>query len=99
MSSPPRRVRLAVTYGDPRGIGPEVVGKALAQPIDAEIQYVGTRDTGTAFSETEAGRIAGEAIEAAARLALRGEVDAIVTGPVHKQALHAAGYRYPGVTE
>ncbi|MDP3910755.1 MAG: 4-hydroxythreonine-4-phosphate dehydrogenase PdxA, partial [Gemmatimonadales bacterium] len=32
-------------------------------------------------------------------MALRGEVDAIVTGPVHKQALHAAGYRYPGVTE
>jgi 4-hydroxythreonine-4-phosphate dehydrogenase len=32
-------------------------------------------------------------------LALRGEVDAIVTGPVHKHALHVAGYRYPGVTE
>jgi len=33
------------------------------------------------------------------RLALRGEVDAIVTGPVHKHALHLAGYRYPGLTE
>lgn len=43
--------------------------------------------------------MAGQAIEKAARLALAGEVDAIVTGPVHKQALHAAGYRYPGVTE
>jgi 4-hydroxythreonine-4-phosphate dehydrogenase len=32
-------------------------------------------------------------------LALRGDVDAIVTGPVHKHALHVAGYRYPGVTE
>jgi 4-hydroxythreonine-4-phosphate dehydrogenase len=26
-------------------------------------------------------------------------VDAIVTGPVHKHALHLAGYRYPGLTE
>jgi len=46
-----------------------------------------------------AGRIAGEAVEEAVRLALRGEVDAIVTGPVHKHALHLAGYRYPGLTE
>jgi 4-hydroxythreonine-4-phosphate dehydrogenase len=43
--------------------------------------------------------VAGRAIEEAARLALAGEVDAIVTGPVHKHALHVAGYRYPGVTE
>ena len=28
-----------------------------------------------------------------------GDVDAIVTGPVHKASLHAAGYRYPGLTE
>jgi 4-hydroxythreonine-4-phosphate dehydrogenase len=92
------RPRLAVTLGDPRGIGPEVVGKALASPIDADIHIVGSSEGGT-FSEVEAGRISGQAIEEAARLVLRGEVDAIVTGPVHKQALHAAGYRYPGVTE
>jgi 4-hydroxythreonine-4-phosphate dehydrogenase len=96
--APAARPRLAVTLGDPRGIGPEVVRKALAQPIDAETRVVGSSEAGT-FSEVEAGRIAGQAIEEAARLALRGEVDAIVTGPVHKQALHAAGYRYPGVTE
>ncbi|HXM38307.1 MAG TPA: 4-hydroxythreonine-4-phosphate dehydrogenase PdxA [Gemmatimonadales bacterium] len=95
------RPRLAVTLGDPRGIGPEVVTKALAQPLDAEIRIVGSREqgAGSKLSELDAGRVAGQAIEEAARLALRGEVDAIVTGPVHKQALHAAGYRYPGVTE
>jgi len=87
--------------GDPRGIGPEVVGKALEQPLDAEIRIVGSKElgAGSRVSEIEAGRISGQAIEEAARLALSGEVDAIVTGPVHKQALHAAGYRYPGVTE
>ena len=99
--APAARPRLAVTLGDPRGIGPEVVQKALAQPLDAEIQFVGSREQGarSRLSEAEAGKLAGQAIEEAARLALRGEVDAIVTGPVHKQALHAAGYRYPGVTE
>ena len=91
--------RLAVTVGDPRGIGPEVVEKALAQPLDAEIRFVGKRETRNGLSEAEAGRVAGEAIEEAVRLALSGQVDAIVTGPVHKHALHVAGYRYPGVTE
>ena len=91
--------RLAVTTGDPRGIGPEVVEKALAQRLDADVTFVGSRERGAGLSEQAAGRIAGQAIEAAAGLALAGKVDAIVTGPVHKQALHAAGYRYPGVTE
>ena len=97
----PLRPRLAVTLGDPRGIGPEVVGKALAQPLDADIRIVGSREqgAGSSLTEGEAGRIAGEAIKEAARLALDGEADAIVTGPVHKHALHVAGYRYPGVTE
>jgi 4-hydroxythreonine-4-phosphate dehydrogenase len=96
-----RRPRLAVTLGDPRGIGPEVVGKALAQPLDAEIRIVGSREqgAGSRLTEGEAGKMAGQAIEEAVRLALTGAVDAIVTGPVHKHALHVAGYRYPGVTE
>jgi 4-hydroxythreonine-4-phosphate dehydrogenase len=78
-----------------------VVEKALAQSIDADIRIVGSTEqrAGSRPNEVEAGRIAGAAIEAAARLALSGEADAIVTGPVHKHALHLAGYRYPGVTE
>ena len=96
---PAAHPRLAVTLGDPRGIGPEVVRKALAAPLPADVTLVGPTERRAGISQEEAGRLSGEAIEAAARLALRGEVDAIVTGPVHKQALHAAGYRYPGVTE
>ena len=46
-----------------------------------------------------AGRIAGHAVEQAARLALSGEVDAMVTAPAHKHALHLAGFPYPGHTE
>src|SRR5207253_7298981 len=37
--------------------------------------------------------------EAAARRPVSGEADAIVTGPGNQLALHAAGYRFPGVTE
>jgi 4-hydroxythreonine-4-phosphate dehydrogenase len=91
--------RLAVTFGDPRGIGREVVEKALARPIDADVRIVGRGALDVGPSEAEAGRIAGADIEEAVSLALRGDVDAIVTAPVNKHALHAAGYRYPGVTE
>src|SRR5436309_5396784 len=100
--SPPR---LAVTLGDPRGIGPEVIQKALALgALDAEVVLVGSGERGAvpsdaALSPEAAGRIAGEAVEDAVRLALAREVDAIVTGPVHKHALHLAGFRYPGLTE
>ncbi len=69
--------------GDPRGIGPEVVRKALRQPIDADVRIVGGWEDG-APSDVEAGRVAAQSIEAAARLALSGEVDAI---------------RFPGITE
>jgi 4-hydroxythreonine-4-phosphate dehydrogenase len=99
VAAPPvRRPRLAVTLGDPRGIGPEVVGKALASPLDAEVTYAGSREPGAGTDEA-AGRTAALAIEEAARLALAGKVDAIVTGPVSKKALRAAGYEFPGVTE
>ena len=49
-----------------------------------------------------AGRMAGDAVRWAAHAALRGEVAAIVTAPLHKEALSAAGAPYdafPGHTE
>lgn len=47
----------------------------------------------------EAGRAAAEAVVWAARAALRGEVAGLVTAPLHKEALHAAGVPFPGHTE
>ncbi len=78
--------------------------KALRQPLDADVRIVGGWEDGGGVagktpSDLEAGRAAAQNIEAAARLALSGEADAIVTGPVNKLALHGAGYRFPGVTE
>ena len=49
--------------------------------------------------QTLAGKAAFEYIESAIDLALRGEIDAVVTGPINKEALHLAGHDYPGHTE
>ena len=46
-----------------------------------------------------AGRVAGDCVVWAARAALRGKVAAIVTAPLHKESLAAAGFAYPGHTE
>ena len=108
-----RRARLAVTLGDVRGIGPEIVGKALADPAVrrvADLVVVGPHGAGVevdeatgawspAGSAADAGRLAGRAIERAVALALEGAVDGIVTAPIDKAALLAGGYKYPGHTE
>jgi 4-hydroxythreonine-4-phosphate dehydrogenase len=114
--------RLAVTLGDPRGIGPEIVRAALLPPLDAEITAVGPEDliadlpvtrkvgvgrweggTGERAEDRartmKAGKLAGHAIEAAARLARDGTVDGVVTAPIEKRACHLAGFTYPGHTE
>jgi len=91
-----------VTVGDPRGIGPEVAAKALALgPLDADVTVLGSEERSAphALLPEDAGRVAAQAVERAVELARAGTVDAIVTGPVHKHALHLAGFRYPGLTE
>lgn len=47
----------------------------------------------------DAGRAAAQCVVWAARAALRGEVAGLVTAPLHKESLHAAGVRFPGHTE
>ena len=105
--------RLAVTLGDPRGIGPEVVRKALADPRVAgrlHAVVVGPAGTEAAVDDevgrwspgagaADAGRLSGRAIERAVQLARSGRVEGIVTGPIDKAALLAGGYDYPGHTE
>ena len=118
MPGGPREVQLAVTLGDPSGIGPEVAAKALAAgarsdpPLRAgSVRVIGPVECADDFSGSwrfeavgggaaglHPGKAAGMAIERAIELALAGEVDAIVTAPVHKPGLAAAGY-HPGHTE
>jgi 4-hydroxythreonine-4-phosphate dehydrogenase len=106
MTSAP--LRLAVTLGDPRGIGPEVTAAALEA---SEIGLVTVGPTGVGIEPdvaighwaggdlAAAGALAGKAIERATELALGGQVAGIVTAPIDKAALAAAGYGFPGHTE
>jgi 4-hydroxythreonine-4-phosphate dehydrogenase len=94
------RPRIAITLGDPRGIGPEVVAKVMRDPPEgADYVVVGPEPPTAPVPAEEAGRIVGESVERAVALAMRGDVQAIVTAPAEKKALNLAGYRYPGHTE
>ena len=107
------RVRLAVTLGDPRGIGPEIVAKALLDDsvrAVADLLCVGPRGTDVDVEEAigdwrpggdvaQAGRMAARAVERAVELAQGGAVQGIVTAPLDKAALLAGGVHDPGHTE
>jgi 4-hydroxythreonine-4-phosphate dehydrogenase len=121
---------LALTVGDPAGIGPEVVLKALASPerprasvvvygpmvslldrahrfgLDAP-QDRGARVVDVPLSgpvalgrtSAEGGRAAAQAVLRAVEDAKAGRVHALVTAPLNKESLRAAGYPWPGHTE
>ena len=139
---------IAITQGDPAGIGPEIVAKAFRDAPDAlrHCFVVGDLPTvrraagvitrpgvpGVPVAQiaapgeaadapprcipvlqlpgipgpqpwgeirAAAGRSAADSVVWAARAALRGEVAALVTAPLHKEALSAAGVDFPGHTE
>jgi len=135
---------VAITMGDPAGVGPEIVMKSLAH---AEVHErcrpvvvgdaVRLRQAGAIVGSTlavdaigrprearhasggvdcvdlalvgpdlpwgkvspAAGNAAFRYVERAIALAVAGEVDAICTAPLNKEALHAGGHIYPGHTE
>jgi 4-phospho-D-threonate 3-dehydrogenase / 4-phospho-D-erythronate 3-dehydrogenase len=136
---------LALTLGDPAGIGPEIVVRSMADPdvraagrclavgdpaavsralevcdLDWSVHPVEEPDR-AAFAEgvvdvldtgvlgddlppygrvaKEAGRAAVAAIERATAAAMSGAVDAVVTAPINKEAIWAAGSEHLGHTE
>jgi 4-hydroxythreonine-4-phosphate dehydrogenase len=123
------RPRLALTLGDPAGIGPEIALKALASSrrpdaavsvfgpstalrerarrfglpapasLDVRIVDVPGPEVPLGIASAVGGRAAAEAVLAAAREARDGLVDGLVTAPLNKEALSAAGYPWPGHTE
>jgi len=107
---------LAITLGDPAGIGAEVVFKAL-QGIGVPVRVFGSRALASPPSNidfvdaggsgpvqygkisADYGRIALASIEAALKAIDSGECSALVTAPIHKQSIAAAGSPFPGHTE
>jgi len=135
---------VGISMGDPCGVGPEVIVKALADPAvrsmgrfvvygleeamayaadQAEVapfwfskphNQVGPVESGVVvadfgersaidLSAAEPTKEGGEAslrfVDAAIDAALNGQIDAIVTGPIHKVSWKMAGCRFPGHTE
>ena len=95
--------RIGITLGDCAGIGPEIVDLALnsnriARTVESKVigRYPGSRPGNPT---AESARAAAAALEEAITLARRGELDAIVTGPVHKARMYEVGFKFPGQTE
>src|SRR5213078_2262749 len=94
---------IGVTLGDCAGIGPEIVDLALRSdqvPKSAEYKIIGKYpDCHPGQPTRKTARSAAAALEEAVTLARRGELDAIVTGPVHKARMYEVGFKFPGQTE
>jgi 4-hydroxythreonine-4-phosphate dehydrogenase len=97
--------RVAITIGDPAGIGPEIAAKAAADPRVLEVctpvlyGRIYTPGVEAGKLSAEAGRTAYDAIVAAVEDAMSGGVDAVATAPINKAAFALAGLPWRGHTE
>jgi 4-hydroxythreonine-4-phosphate dehydrogenase len=101
----PEPPRIAITTGDPAGIGPEIAEKAAADPrvlaVCTPIVY-GPPDVHRyppGVLSGEAGRAAYDTILHAVSDVQQGQVEAIATGPVNKEAFRLAGLPWSGHTD
>jgi 4-hydroxythreonine-4-phosphate dehydrogenase len=96
---------IAITAGDPAGIGPEIARKAADDPRVREVcdTVIYGPPAGARFEpgvlSAEAGRAAYDAICAAVRDALAGRVGGIATAPVNKLGFSRAGLPWKGHTD
>jgi 4-hydroxythreonine-4-phosphate dehydrogenase len=97
--------KIALTTGDPAGIGPEIVAKAAADPsvraVCEPIVFAPPPDAAVSPGQLSAaaGRAAYDTIVRAVDAARNGDVDAIATAPVNKLAFAMAGLEWKGHTD
>jgi 4-hydroxythreonine-4-phosphate dehydrogenase len=100
-----RTPRIAITAGDPAGIGPEIAAAAAADPrvLDACEPVVYAPPDGQRFAagvlNGAAGRAAYDTIVRAVRDAIEHRVDGIATAPVNKEAFRLGGIPWSGHTD
>jgi 4-hydroxythreonine-4-phosphate dehydrogenase len=133
LNQPARPPPIALTMGDPSGIGPELCIKAVAhlqrqgestplrlfgdlahlleinallgRPLDPRAVSEMTEDIGNLGPypigkvAANSGRAAYQSVKSAAQACLSGEVAAMVTAPLNKEAMRLAGHAWPGHTE
>ncbi len=97
-ADPPPGVALRVV-GDARWLAREAARLSLPMPAQVEDVVALPDSLAVGRIDARAGDAAYRCIVRAAELALRGELRAIVTAPIAKEAMHAAGHRFPGHTE
>lgn len=97
--------KIAITTGDPLGVGEEITYKALLalKPDKKDIVVIG-KDLGLGyetieFDQNDIGKYCYECLEYACNLAKNNEIKGIVTAPVSKEQLHKSGYIFNGQTE
>ena len=106
---------IALTSGEPAGIGPELCVRLCAERLDARIVVIGERELLRGCPRVEhvalqRARVPGKldpansryvlaVLERAVRGCLEGEFDAMVTAPVHKGVINDAGIGFTGHTE
>jgi len=96
------RKRIGITLGDPAGIGPEIIRSALASGKlpEADYRLLGKSEGHSLGKPTpNSAREAQAALEESAQLAIAHEIDAVVTGPIHKSRMYEIGFEFPGQTE
>ena len=97
--------RIALTTGDPAGIGPEIVAKAASDPAVlaacTPIVFESAADPALERGRPTAasGRAAYDTLIRAVDAATQGQVDAIATAPVSKEAFALAGLPWRGHTD
>ncbi len=101
----PSHPRIALTVGDPAGVGPELVEKAMREPavlaVCEPVRYGPPPDDVFApgVLSRDAGRAAYDALVRAVEDAMAGRVDAVATAPVNKEAWAMAGLPWRGHTD
>lgn len=95
--------RILITMGDPAGIGPEVIDKALNSgmlPKGFDFQVLGDPSAGVPGQPDKRSAAAAlSSLQEAVALLQAGDGDAVVTAPVSKEALQSVGFSFPGQTE
>ncbi|MCD6680814.1 MAG: 4-hydroxythreonine-4-phosphate dehydrogenase PdxA [Burkholderiaceae bacterium] len=85
--------------GDAHWLAREAVRLSLPMPSEVDDAVRLPDDLPVGRIDARAGDAAWRCIVRAAQLALRGEARALVTAPIAKEAMHAAGHHFPGHTE
>ncbi len=85
--------------GDAHWLAREAARLSLPMPVDVDDAIHLPDDLRVGRIDARAGDAAWRCIVRAAELALRGEARALVTAPIAKEAMHAAGHHFPGHTE